>query len=176
MRLKRHSGKSRRVNGGNSTTGATLSVVVLSNGSPAATLRAASAVSDKCAHLTAQVIVVAHGEPDHTLSSVLRRQGALLIAAEATSTRAEMCDLALQCATGAIVCVRNAADVGDAHWLDVFRTVVPRVEVAPHLMRETVVMDSMVAGSSRVADGSLVPALADLPQSAAGSLEMAAIM
>jgi hypothetical protein len=176
MRRKRQSGKSRSLNGGSSAIDASLSVVVLSNGSPAATLRAASAVCDRCADLTAQLIVVSHGEPDHTLSSLLRRNGADLVAAPATSTRAEMCDLAMHHATGAIVTVREAADVGDGRWLDVFRTVVPSREIQPLLVREKVVLDTMVASGSRGVDGSSVPAPVDLPLAAATSLEMAATM
>lgn len=155
---------------------ASLSVVVLSNGSPAATLRAADAVTQRCANMKAQVIVVSHGEPDHTLSTLLRRHGADLVTAPATSTRAEMCDLAMQRAVGAIVTMRESALVGDAAWLEVFRGVVPEREFLVQSPRETVVLDSMVAGFPRQADDARVTPMADVTTPAVAPLEMAAIM
>jgi hypothetical protein len=124
-----------------------------------------------------QVIVVSHGEPDHTLSTLLRRDGAELVIAPATSTRAEMCDLAMQHAVGAIVTMRESALVGDAGWLEVFRELIPARESLARVERERVVMDSsMVAGFPRPADDARVAPMVDVAAPALGSLEMAAIM
>jgi hypothetical protein len=126
--------------------------------------------------MMAQVIVVSHGEPDHTLSTLLLRPGADLVTAPATSTRAEMCDLAMQRAVGAIVTMRESALVGDADWLEVFRVLVPERESLAQLPREKVLMDSMVAGCPRQSDDARVTPMVDVGTPAVASLEMAAIM
>ena len=101
--------------------------------------------------LPAQVIVVSQ---DHNpgFASAVERNGAEFVAAPRGCTRAEMCDLGMGVAQGAIIAVRDDVSVGDAAWLDVFRKVLPKREAAPVAPMESVVMDTFVASRGVLAD------------------------
>jgi predicted dinucleotide-binding enzyme len=99
------------------------------------------------------VLVVSSGGPDAVVRSILSLAGAEVIVAPAGCSRAEMCDLGMKQATGAIVSVRDGADVGDGSWLMAYRSVVPwsaaPATTAAHerATPETVVLDTMVAAA-----------------------------
>ena len=115
--------------------------------------RAAQALKSACRDFTTQLIVVSQNE-DPSLPLTLEKSGAEFVAAPPGSTRAEMCDLGMGCATGSIVAVRDDSAVGDAHWLDTYRAVLPRHEnTAPQSTPiESVVMDTLVARRVAMAD------------------------
>ena len=129
---------------------ATLSVVVVSSGSAAVAKRAAQVLASKCPDYSAQLIVVTR-DNDRTLASSLERWGAIHVPAPKGSTRAEMCDLGMDHACGTIVAVRDDVAVGDAAWLDTYRTVVPVLEPVVAVV-ESVVMDTLVAVPAALAD------------------------
>lgn len=102
----------------------------------------------------AQIILVSR-EFGPAISTFAEQSGAEVVIAPTGSTRAEMCDLGMSRAGGAIVAVRDAAEVGDARWMDAYRTILPsRERVVPPAVGETLMMDTLVAGSAApVADG-----------------------
>ena len=96
---------------------ASLSVVIVSSGSAVVTQHAAQALNAASRDFTTQLIVVSRNA-DPRFASTLEATGAEVIAAPPGSTRAEMCDLGMSCATGSIVAVRDDVAVGDARWID----------------------------------------------------------
>lgn len=152
----------------NSVNCATLSVVVVSSGSAAVAKRAAQVLASRCPDFSAQLIVVSQ-DNDHTLATSLERWGAVHVPAPRGSTRAEMCDLGMNYACGTIVAVRDDVAVGDAAWLDTYRTVVP-VQVPAIVAGESVVMDTLVAGQAALADSPTGRA----PLAGTASIEMVA--
>jgi pantothenate kinase len=129
-------------------------VVVVSSGSSATAQFAVQSLKSAAHDLCAQVIVVSQ---DHnpSVAAGFERNGAEFVAAPRGCTRAEMCDLGMSRADGAIIAVRDDVSVGDAAWLDVFRKVLPRREEAPVAPFESVVMDSFIASRAVLADSSV---------------------
>lgn len=148
--------------------GASLSVVVLS--SPAvSTAEVGRTLRRASDDLSVQFVLVSpQAEPSWT---TLLGDSAELVRAPFGSTRAEMCDLGMSKATGSIVAVRDAADVGDATWIAAFRSVVPRRSEVP-LPAEAVVMDSMMPHRATLADVARPRELDGRP--AVAAIEMAA--
>lgn len=101
--------------------------------------------------MAAQCIVVVRSH-DPAFAIAVQRSGAEFVQAPTGSSRAEMCDLGMSRANGTIVAVRDDVSVGDAGWLDAYRSVVPKVEVNPIVPIESVVMDTMVAARAMLAD------------------------
>jgi hypothetical protein len=148
---------------------ATLSVVVVSSGSAGVTQQAAQALTSRCSDFAAQLIVVSDVR-DASFASTLERCGAELVAAPRGSTRAEMCDLGMNHASGTIVAVRDDIAVGDAHWLETYRSILPVRAPAPaSAIAEAVVMDTLVAGQAAMADRPSAE-----PRVGVASIEMAA--
>lgn len=156
------------VRGGGS---ASLSVVIVSSGSATDSKRATQVLKTASRDFSAQLILVSqNGDPG--LASTVEMAGAEFVLAPSGSTRAEMCDLGMCRASGAIVAVRDDVMVGDGRWLDPYRAVLPRREFVT-LPVETVVMDTMVAGAVAHIDGAVPFATADQATHAA-IIEMAA--
>ena len=151
-----------------------LSVVVVSSGKSAVAQRAAKALRSASQDFAAQVIVVSQNA-DPGFASTVERTGVEVVVAPRGSTRAEMCDLGMSRASGAIVAVRDDIAVGDAHWLDTYRSVLPKREMpsSTTAVTESVVMDTMVASHVVMADGAQAVASADT-RARAASIEMAA--
>jgi hypothetical protein len=147
---------------------------VVSLGSTGVAERAAQALISASRDFAAQLIVVSR-DKDPGFASIVERSGAEFVAAPPGSTRAEMCDLGMSRASGAIVAVRDDVAVGDARWLDTYRRVLPPREVpqATSMIAESVVMETMVAGHIGVADGAEAVGSLDTRVRAA-SIEMAA--
>ena len=135
------------IRGGNS---ASLSVVIVSSGSAIESQRAAQVLKTASSDFSAQFILVSqNGDPG--LASTVELTGAEFVLAPKGSTRAEMCDLGMCRANGAIVAVRDDATVGDGRWLETYRAVLPRRETVS-TPAESVVMDTLVAGAATRAD------------------------
>ena len=151
-----------------------LSVVVVSSGPASVAQRAAQALKSASRDFAAQFIVVSRNA-DPGFASKVERSGAEIVVAPAGSTRAEMCDLGMSRASGAIVAVRDDVAVGDARWLDTYRSVLPRREVLPttSTITESVVMDTMVAGHVGIVDATAGVGSAET-RARAASVEMAA--
>ena len=130
---------------------ASLSVVVVSTGSPLTAQRATQALSTAARDLPVQCIVVAHNH-DAGFASAVERNGAEFVAAPKGCSRAEMCDLGMSRVIGTIVAVRDDVSVGDARWLDAYRRVLPKREVPSVAPIESVVMDTLVASRVSLAD------------------------
>ena len=115
--------------------------------------RAAQALKSAFHDLAAQLIVVSQND-DPSLPSTLERSGAEFISAPLGSTRAEMCDLGMGCATGSIVAVRDDSAIGDARWLETYRALLTRYrDTTPQSAPiESVVMDTVVARRVVLAD------------------------
>jgi hypothetical protein len=145
--------------------------VIVSSGSAIESQRAAQVLQTASRDYSAQFIVVSQsGDPG--LASTVEMTGAEFVLAPTGSTRAEMCDLGMCRANGAIVAVRDDVMVGDGRWLETYRSVLPRRETVT-LPTEAIVMDSMVAGSAARVDGGLPFAATDNAARAA-TIEMAA--
>ena len=158
------------VRGGSS---ASLSVVIVSSGSASESQRAAQILRKASLDFSAQFIVVSqNGDP--SVASTVEMTGAEFVLAPAGSTRAEMCDLGMCRANGAIVAVRDDVTVGDGRWLDTYRSVLPRSERAT-FAAEAVVMDTLVAGAGARADGPTPFATIEKAARAA-TIEMAAAL
>lgn len=135
-------------------TRASLTVVIVSSGKAAVAQRAAQALKGASGDFAAQFIVVSQ-EEDPCFVATVELSGAEFVCAPIGSTRAEMCDLGMRRAHGAIVAVRDDVAVGDAQWLDSFLAVLPAREPATPRMAptESVVMDTLVTGRAARADG-----------------------
>jgi len=153
---------------------ASLSVVVVSSGSAVLAQRATQALRSASSDFEAQFILVSQDQ-DPALVSCVERTGAEFVSAPPGCTRAEMCDLGMNRAFGSIVAVRDDISVGDAHWLDTYRSVLPPRTAASKVSasNESVVMDTMVARRVGMAD--LPGSFASLEtRVAAAAIEMAA--
>ena len=152
----------------------TLSVVVVSSGSAAVAQHAAQALKSASRDFTAQLIVVSQNN-DPAFASNVERSGVEFVAAPPGSTRAEMCDLGMSRASGAIIAVRDDLAVGDARWLDTYRRVLPlrEVSLSTSTITESVVIDTMKAGHGGMAD-SVQPLGSVETRIRAASIEMAA--
>ena len=150
---------------------ASLSVVVVSQGSAHESQLAAQVLRTASNDLSAQLILVSANR-DPSLATSVERSGAEFVVAPAGSTRAEMCDLGMRRAVGTIVAVRDDVAIGDATWLDAYRRIVPRRTPTPATM-ESVVMDTQIPERTPLAD---VWVTADVREATAviGSIEMAA--
>jgi hypothetical protein len=133
---------------------ASLSVVVLSVGTPSDTHRATETLSLASRDLGAQLIVVSHNDGP-ALASTVENSGAEFVFAPPGSTRAEMCDLGMRHAMGAIVVVKDDAAVSDAKWLDAYRAVLGHHKAPAPLAVESVVMDTLVASRTGLADAGM---------------------
>ena len=131
---------------------ASLSVVVVSMGTPSDTRRATQTLGLPSRDLGAQLIVVSH-DARPALARTVEDCGAEFVAAPPGSSRAEMCDLGMRHARGSIVVVRDDAAINDAGWLDAYRGVLGRRQAPAPIAPESVVMDTMVAGRTGLADG-----------------------
>ena len=154
-----------------SETSASLSVVVVSSGSPIVAQKAAQALKSASRGIVAQFIVVSQ-EEDPALASTVERAGAEFVRAPKGSSRALMCDLGMSQATGVIVAVRDDDAVGDAAWLNTYRAILPRTQVTPVTSSESLVLDSMVAVTAELADVAAPKASEARP--APASIEIAA--
>jgi hypothetical protein len=124
--------------------------VIVSSGSVTESKRAAQVLKTASHDLSAQFIVVSqNGDPG--LASTVEMFGAEFVLAPMGSTRAEMCDLGMCHANGAIVAVRDDVTVGDGRWLETYRAVLPRRETVT-LPAESVVLDTLVAVAGVRAD------------------------
>ena len=130
---------------------ASLSVVVVSSGSPVDGQTAAKALKGASRDFLAQLIFVSQ-DSDPCLVAAVERNGGEFIAAPAGSTRAEMCDLGMSCAHGSIVAVRDDVAVGNANWMDAYRSVLPKREAPRPTPTESIVMDSLVPSRAPLAD------------------------
>jgi len=130
---------------------ASLSVVVVCSGSAITSQKAAQALRRASHNVAAQFIVVSR-EEDPSLASTVERTGAEFVKAPVGSSRAQMCDLGMSRATGSIVAVRDDVAVGNARWLDTYLAVLPRAEVTLTVPVESLLMDTLVAGSVIRAD------------------------
>jgi hypothetical protein len=152
---------------------ATLSVVVVSTGTPDDTHRASETLGVASRDLGAQLIVVGASK----LAKSVERCGAEFVVAPAGSTRAEMCDLGMRHAFGTIVVVRDDSAVSDARWLDAYRSVLPRRETPVRAPAESVVMDTMMPGRTGLADGGVTfPSLDPRGGGNGASVEMASAL
>lgn len=132
---------------------ASLSVVIVSSGPPVLAQRAAQALKAASRDFATQLIVVSQ-TMDSSIASSFERNGVEFVAASPGSTRAEMCDLGMSCATGSIVAVRDDIAVGDALWLETYCAVLPkRADKVPSSHIESVVMDTLVARRVATSDG-----------------------
>lgn len=129
---------------------ASLSVVVVSSGSVVDGKNAATALTGASSDFSAQLIFVSQAA-DPGFVSAVERSGGEFLKAPAGSTRAEMCDIGMSHAHGSIVAVRDDVAVGDARWMDAYRSVVPNRDV-PRPVAESVVLDTLVAGRVQLAD------------------------
>ena len=156
----------------NSSSHASLSVVVVSSGSLVMAQRATQALKSASHDLPAQFIVVGQ-DHDSNLAKAVERAGAEFVAAPRGCSRAEMCDLGMSRVQGTIVAVRDDISVGDAGWIDAFRTILPKYEVPAVDAFESVVMDTLVASRVALADS---PPARDTLESRVdnSSIEMAA--
>ena len=143
-------GRQRTPASARSATSASLSVVVVSSGSVVDSQNAARALTGASRDYHAQLIFVSQ-RSDPGLIETVEGNGGEFVAAPAGSSRAEMCDLGMNLAKGAIVAVRDDTAVGNAQWLDAYRSVLPRQEVV-RPPAESVVMDTLVAGRAPLAD------------------------
>jgi hypothetical protein len=150
-------------------------VVVVSSGSTVVAQRAAQALRSASRDFAAQLIVVSQVE-DPGFASTVERSGVEFVAAPPGSTRAEMCDLGMSRASGAIVAVRDDVAVGDARWLDTYRSVLPirEVSLSTSTIAESVVMDTMVAGHVGPADSTQKTVGSLDTRARVASIEMAA--
>jgi hypothetical protein len=124
--------------------------VIVSSGSATESQRAAQVLTTASRDFSAQLILVSeNGDPK--LASTVEMTGAEFVLAPKGSTRAEMCDLGMCRANGAIVAVRDDVTVGDGRWLETYRAVLPRHETVA-MPTESVVMDTLVAGAATRAD------------------------
>jgi hypothetical protein len=167
-------GKQRTQPDRKSSLSASLSVVVVSSGSALLAQRATQALKTASRDLLTQLIVVSQND-DPALATSVEHVGAEFVVAPVGSSRAAMCDLGMTRVNGSIVAVRDDVAIGDAAWLDVYRAVLPRREVAVPAAAplESVVMDTQVAGRVGRADGPApFPALETTARAA--SIEMAA--
>ncbi len=130
---------------------ASLSVVVLSTGTPTDTHRATQTLSLASRDLGIQLIVVSHNA-GAALARTVEKSGAEFVAAPPGSSRAEMCDLGMRHAVGSIIAVRDDAAVSDAKWLDAYRGVLGQRKAPAPPAAEAVVMDTMVASRTGLAD------------------------
>lgn len=140
------------------TTGkcASLSVVVVSSGSASVAQRATLALRSASRDFEAQFILVSQNA-DPGLAASVERFGAEFVSAPPGSTRAEMCDLGMHRASGCIIAVRDDISVGDAGWMDSYRSVLPPrpAATAVSASKESVIMDTMVARRLAKADGAV---------------------
>jgi hypothetical protein len=134
-------------------TCASLSVVVVSSGSALVAQRATQALKTAAEGLPAQLIVVSQ-DNDPAFAHGVECTGAVFVVAPAGCSRAEMCDLGMNRATGTIVAVRDDAAVGDASWLNAYKSVLPKNVPAP-VQTELVIMDTMIAGRVGRADNAV---------------------
>jgi len=132
---------------------ASLSVVVVSAGTPVDTRRAAQTLGLASRDLGAQLIVVSR-DSGPALARTVESSGAEFVAAPPGSSRAEMCDLGMRYAIGSIVVVRDDATVSDAKWLDAYRSILGPRKVPVPAAAESVVMDSMATRRTGYADRS----------------------
>lgn len=132
---------------------ASLSVVVVSSGSASLEQRATLALRSAVRDFEAQLIVVSQSA-DPGLAASVERFGAEFVSAPPGSTRAEMCDLGMHRASGGIIALRDDISVGDAGWLDSYRSVLPTRPAVSTVAasKESVIMDTMVAGRVAKAD------------------------
>ena len=121
-------------------TTASLSVVVVASPGVAA-IDVARCLSVATRELGAQLILVGQGNEPAPRAT----DSAVYVRAPEGSSRAEMCDMGMRRASGAIVAVRDAADVGDGRWLDAYRSVLPAARKGAAAPVELLVMDSMDA-------------------------------
>lgn len=152
---------------------ASLSVVVVSSGPAVVAQRAAQALKAASRDFATQLIVVALNE-DPNFPSTLEKSGVEFVAAPPGSSRAEMCDLGMSCATGSIVAVRDDITVGDAQWLNAYRGVLPtRADTVPSPHIESVVMDTLVARRVAMSDSAPSSSTTETKERSA-AIEMAA--
>lgn len=129
--------------------GASLSVVLVMSGSTAEAQRATTAVRRAATGCSAQLILVSRCQ-DATFATSVERSGAEFVVAPPGSTRAQMCDLGVSRARGTILAVRDDVTVGNASWIDAYRTVLSSQRVkTPRTHVEAVVMDTSVPATRR---------------------------
>ena len=100
--------------------GASLSVVVLSQGSRSDLARAVDVMAPSILRFGAQ-LVVARAEDGMSSAALLQdHPKAAIVRAPVGASRAQLCDVAMAAATGDIVALRDDHAVRDGKWLDSF--------------------------------------------------------
>ncbi|HEX6314200.1 MAG TPA: hypothetical protein VFZ73_05045, partial [Gemmatimonadaceae bacterium] len=141
-------------------------------GSAATAQRAAQAVTSACEDLKAQFILVSK-EDDPALARSIESTGVEFVTAPRGSSRAEMCDCGMRRASGSIVAVRDDVAIGDATWIDAYRSLIPRRPAVTTSAVESVVMDTQVATRSAPADALPGAAFGQAPDGAAAGIAAA---
>ena len=152
---------SERMNHAASETGAirfpahlpSLSVVLLSEGTPEELERALASIGERCRSLSAEVIVVrrAMGEGVAELSAA--HPGVVFLEAPVGSSSAEMREIGVHCASGDILAMRTDGAVGDGCWLQAFESTVgvTPAALAPREVARNIapVVDDAIAARER---------------------------
>lgn len=116
--------------------GASLSVVLLSEGDCTALERALSCIASPCRRLDAEIVVVRAACPEQQVALDAAYPSVLFIEVPPTSTLSERRELGISRAAGDIVAVKIDGDVDDSAWLHAFERVVATNEEVPLLDRE----------------------------------------
>jgi hypothetical protein len=119
------------------TQGASLSVVILSQGDCTDLERALACIASPCRRLDAEIIVVRAKCPDDSVSFDTAYPSVLFLEAPAASSLSERREIGISRAAGDIVAVRIDGDVSDTSWLSAFERVVVTTEELPFVERET---------------------------------------
>ncbi|HEX4936745.1 MAG TPA: hypothetical protein VFV33_26370 [Gemmatimonadaceae bacterium] len=118
------------------TQGASLSVVLLSEGDCTALERALSCIASPCRRLDAEIVVVRATRPEPQLALDAAYPSVLFIEVSPSSTLSERREIGISRAAGDIVAVKIDGDVDDSGWLNAFERVVGANEEIPLLDRE----------------------------------------
>lgn len=116
--------------------GASLSVVLLSEGDCTALERALSCIASPCRRLDAEIVVVRAACPEQSVALDSAYPSVMFIEVPASSTLSERRELGISRAAGDIVAVKIDGDVDDSAWLHAFERVVATNDDVPALDRE----------------------------------------
>lgn len=118
--------------------GASLSVVLLSEGDCTDLERALACIASPCRRLDAEIIVVRPKCANDSIAFDTAYPSVLFLEAPAASSLSERREIGISRAAGDIVAVRIDGDVGDTAWLSAFERVVVATEELPYVERELV--------------------------------------
>jgi hypothetical protein len=105
------------------SSGARLTVVLLSTGSLQELESSVSAITSRLSRFGAQLVIVRAGD-SADLEAVVEYPFTAFVTAPEGTTRAQLCDLGMSRANGDIIALRDAANVRDGSWLDSFSAAV----------------------------------------------------